>query len=216
MQSRRSIGPSSVGLLSQRENFRAQRSDAQTGQFGQRPSYGLPATDTGGLHAPGQHLARFAAAFGHRFVAAPGFAGRETASAIRPRLGPASENRLPARIARSTRFARRQKRPPPPARYHFAVGRKLDLAGSARFRTDLQQAILEAADPLRNGRCGTDPLLPRKQHLQTSQTTIQRPAGERYGPHGGVGRRTIPYDPQQYPPTDLSRAYGRLLYLFPG
>ena len=163
MRSRRSIGPSSVGPLSQRENFRAQRSDAQTGQFGQSPSYGLPATDTGGLHAPGQHLARFAAAFGLRFVAAPGFAGRETASAIRPRLGPASENRLPARIARSTRFARRQKRPPPPARYHFAVGRKLDLAGSARFRTDLQQAILEAADPLRNGRGGTDPLLPRKQ-----------------------------------------------------
>lgn len=103
-----------------------------------------------------------------------------------------------------------------PGAIPFAVGRKLDLAGSARFRTDLQQAILEAADPLRNGRCGTDPLLPRKQHLQTSQTTIQRPAGERYGLHGGVGRRTIPYDPQQYPPTDLSRAYGRLLYLFPG
>ena len=138
------------------------------------------------------------------------------APAIRPRLGPASENRLPARSTRSARLARRPKRPPPPARYHLAVGRKLDLAGSARFRTDLQQAILEAADPLRNGRCGTDPLLPRKQHLQTSQTTIQRPAGERYGPHGGVGRRTIPYDPQQYPPTDLSRAYGRLLYLFPG
>ena len=132
------------------------------------------------------------------------------------RLHPASENRLPARSTRSARLARRPKRPPPPARYHLAVGRKLDLAGSARFRTDLQQAILEAADPLRNGRCGTDPLLPRKQHLQTSQTTIQRPAGKRYGPHGGVGRRTVPYDPQQYAQADLSRAYGRLLPLLPG
>lgn len=113
MQSRRSIGPSSVGPLSQRENFRAQRSDAQTGQFGQRPSYGLPATDTGGLHAPGQHLARFAAAFGHRFVAAPGFAGRETASAIRPRLGPASEtDSLPASLGAPDSLAgRRDLRP---------------------------------------------------------------------------------------------------------
>lgn len=75
---------------------------------------------------------------------------------------------------------------------------------------------MEAADPLRNGRCRTDPLLPRKQHLQTSQTTIQRPAGKRYGPHGGVGRRTVPYDPQQYAQADLSRAYGRLLPLLPG
>ena len=112
MQSRRSIGPSSVGPLSQRENFRAQRSDAQTGQFGQRPSYGLPATDTGGLHAPGQHLARFAAAFGHRFVAAPGFAAR-----LRPQFVPDSAlllktDSLPASLGAPDSLAgRRDLRP---------------------------------------------------------------------------------------------------------
>lgn len=40
---------------------------------------------------------------------------------------------LPAALQAPDSLAGR-KRPPPPARYHLAVGRKLDLAGSARFR----------------------------------------------------------------------------------
>ncbi len=82
----------------------------------------------------------------------------------------------------------------------------LALGAAARFRTDIQQAVLETVDTLPAGRRLDRHVRIRERQVQAAQTTVRPDADrQRIRPHPAARRAANRHDPAQHAAADIRR-----------